>query len=120
MEFRRAKPANVRSTCPARVSARFNIVGVPELYPHVMRFETRAIHAGAEVDEAAGAVSPPLYLSTTFERDLQGETPRGYSYVRDANPTQHRLEEALAAIDSGEEIGRASCRERVEVSVGAG
>ncbi|HEX7191413.1 MAG TPA: PLP-dependent transferase, partial [Thermoanaerobaculia bacterium] len=67
-----------------------------------MRFETKAIHAGAEVDVATGAVSPPLYLSTTFERDLQGGTPRGYSYVRDANPTQHRLEEALAAIDSGE------------------
>src|SRR5437762_6532186 len=67
-----------------------------------MRFETKAIHAGAEVDETTGAVSPPLHLSTTFERDLEGGTPRGYSYVRDANPTQHRLEEALAAIDSAE------------------
>jgi len=67
-----------------------------------MRFETKAIHAGAEVDDSTGAVAPPLYLSTTFERDLEGGTPRGYSYVRDANPTQHRLEEALAAIDSGE------------------
>src|SRR5437763_2334536 len=67
-----------------------------------MRFETKAIHAGAEVDDTTGAVAPPLYLSTTFERDLQGGTPRGYSYVRDANPTQHRLEEALAAIDSAE------------------
>ena len=66
-----------------------------------MRFETKAIHAGAEVDEGTGAVSPPLVLSTTFERDVQGETPRGFSYVRDANPTQNRLEEALAAIDSG-------------------
>jgi cystathionine gamma-synthase len=67
-----------------------------------MRFETKAIHAGAEVDKATGAVSPPLYLSTTFERDVQGETPRGFSYVRDSNPTQQRLEEALAAIDSAE------------------
>jgi cystathionine gamma-synthase len=67
-----------------------------------MRFETKAIHAGAEVDDSTGAVAPPIYLSTTFERDLDGGTPRGYSYVRDANPTQHRLEEALAAIDSGE------------------
>jgi cystathionine gamma-synthase len=67
-----------------------------------MRFETKAIHAGAEVDETTGAVSPPLYLSTTFERDLEGATPRGYSYVRDGNPTQQRLEEALAAIDSAE------------------
>jgi cystathionine gamma-synthase len=72
------------------------------LYPPVMQFETKAIHAGAEVDEATGAVAPPLHLSTTFERDTEGATPRGYSYVRDANPTQHRLEEALAAIDSAE------------------
>jgi len=67
-----------------------------------MRFETKAIHAGAAVDEGTGAIAPPIHLSTTFERDAEGATPRGYSYVRDANPTQHRLEEALAAIDSGE------------------
>jgi cystathionine gamma-synthase len=67
-----------------------------------MRFETKAIHAGAEVDETTGALAPPLHLSTTFERSAQGDTPRGFSYIRDANPTQSRLEEALAAIDSGE------------------
>ena len=66
-----------------------------------MHFETKAIHSGAEVDEATGAVAPPLHLSTTFERTATGDTPRGYSYIRDANPTQSRLEEALAAIDSG-------------------
>jgi cystathionine gamma-synthase len=66
-----------------------------------MHFETKAIHSGAEVDEATGAVAPPLHLSTTFERTATGETPRGFSYIRDANPTQSRLEEALAAIDSG-------------------
>src|SRR5947199_4128545 len=102
MEFRKAKPAKVTATWPARIRARFSMMGVPELYPPVMEFETKVIHAGAEVDEATGAVAPPLYLSTTFERDTEGATPRGYSYVRDANPTQHRLEEALAAIDSGE------------------
>ena len=53
-------------------------------------------------DEETGALAPPLHLSTTFERDAEGNTPRGYSYVRDANPTQTRLEEALAAIDSAE------------------
>lgn len=67
-----------------------------------MRFETKAIHAGAEVDEQTGALAPPLNLSTTFERSAEGDTPRGYSYIRDGNPTQSRLEEALAAIDSAE------------------
>jgi cystathionine gamma-synthase len=66
-----------------------------------MRFETTAIHAGAHVDPETGAVAPPIHLSTTFERDASGETPRGFSYIRDGNPTQSQLEEALTAIDSG-------------------
>jgi cystathionine gamma-synthase len=67
-----------------------------------MHFETRAIHAGARVDDETGAVAPPLHLSTTFERAIDGDPSHGYSYIRDENPTQNRLEEALAAIDSGE------------------
>lgn len=66
-----------------------------------MRFETKAIHAGMHIDEGTGAVAPPLHLSTTFHRTEEGEASRGYSYVRDGNPTQERLEEALAAIDGG-------------------
>ena len=66
-----------------------------------MKFETKAIHAGMQVDEETGAIAPPLHLSTTFLRSEEGEASRGYSYVRDANPTQDRLEEALSAIDGG-------------------
>jgi len=66
-----------------------------------MHFDTRAIHAGMRVDGETGAVAPPIHLSTTFERNAEGEASHGYSYVRDDNPTQARLEEALAAIDSG-------------------
>lgn len=65
-----------------------------------MRFETIAIHAGMHVDPETGAIAPPIHLSTTFERDLAGAASRGYGYVREGNPTQTRLEEALAAIDS--------------------
>jgi cystathionine gamma-synthase len=65
-----------------------------------MHFDTKAIHAGAEVDVETGAIAPPLHLSTTFERTEAGEASRGFSYIRDGNPTQARLEEALAAIDS--------------------
>jgi cystathionine gamma-synthase len=67
-----------------------------------MHFETRAIHAGAGTDETTGAIAAPLHLSTTFERDASGETPRGFSYIRDGNPTQARLEAALAALDSAD------------------
>ena len=67
-----------------------------------MRFETIAVHAGSHVDETTGAIASPIHLSTTFERGLDGDTPRGFSYIRDGNPTQVQLEEALAAIDGGE------------------
>ncbi|HWW60168.1 MAG TPA: aminotransferase class V-fold PLP-dependent enzyme, partial [Thermoanaerobaculia bacterium] len=67
-----------------------------------MHFETKAVHAGQKTDSETGALAPPIHLSTTFERSAAGDTPRGYSYIRDGNPTQARLEEALAAIDSGE------------------
>jgi cystathionine gamma-synthase len=67
-----------------------------------MRFETRAIHAGADTDADTGAIAPPIHLSTTFERSADdGEPSHGFSYIRDGNPTQERLEEALASIDSG-------------------
>ena len=65
-----------------------------------MRFETKAIHSGTHVDATTGAVAAPIHLSTTFERDEHGETPRGFAYIRDGNPTQSQLEEALAAIES--------------------
>jgi cystathionine gamma-synthase len=68
-----------------------------------MRFETKAIHSGGRVDEETGSLAPPIHLSTTFERNASdGRPSRGYSYIRDHNPTQTRLEQALAAIDSGE------------------
>jgi cystathionine gamma-synthase len=66
-----------------------------------MRFETKAIHSGADTDAETGAIAPPIHLSTTFERRAEDGTPsHGFSYIRDGNPTQLRLEEALAAIDS--------------------
>jgi cystathionine gamma-synthase len=67
-----------------------------------MHFETRAVHAGGRPDAATGAVAPPIHLATTFEHGPAAETPLGYLYIRDANPTQTRLEEALAAVEGGE------------------
>ena len=66
-----------------------------------MKFETRAVHAGGKPDPATGAVAPPIHLSTTFEHGPASETPLGYIYIRDANPTKARLEEALAAVEGG-------------------
>jgi cystathionine gamma-synthase len=67
-----------------------------------LRFETIAVHAGGEVDPATGAVAPPIHLSTTFEHGPAGEVPLGHLYIRESNPSQTRLEKALAAVEGGE------------------
>jgi cystathionine gamma-synthase len=67
-----------------------------------MRFETLAVHSASEKDPATGAVAPPIHLSTTFEHGPEAEIPRGFMYIREGNPTQVRLEEALAALDGGQ------------------
>ena len=67
-----------------------------------MRFETRAVHAGGKPDPTTGSIAPPIHLSTTFEHGPAGERPGGYMYIREGNPTQSRLEEALAAVEGGE------------------
>jgi cystathionine gamma-synthase len=66
-----------------------------------MRFETLAVHAGHRPDPATGAVTPPIHLSTTFERAPDGSFPSGYVYGRDANPNRRSLEESLAALEGG-------------------
>jgi cystathionine gamma-synthase len=65
-----------------------------------MHIDTKLVHCGGRRDDETGAISPPIHLSTTFERDETGTPAHGYSYVREGNPTQERLEEALTAIDS--------------------
>src|SRR4029078_3848860 len=66
-----------------------------------MRLKTVVVHAGQEIDPATGAVSPPIHLSTTFERNADGSYPHEYVYGRSANPTRHSLEQALAALEGG-------------------
>src|SRR5262249_57699043 len=63
------------------------------------RLETLAVHAGHHPDRATGAVAPPLHLSTTYGRDEAGVPLGGHTYIRESNPTQSQLEEALLAIE---------------------
>jgi cystathionine gamma-synthase len=67
-----------------------------------VQIETLAIHAGHGVDSATGAVRPPIHLSTTFERQPDGEYPHGYVYTRLDNPNRQALEQALAVLEGGE------------------
>jgi cystathionine gamma-synthase len=64
-------------------------------------FETLAVHAGAEPDELTGAVSPPIYQTSTFAQDGVGRPRLGYEYARSQNPTRERLERAVAALEGG-------------------
>ncbi|GAB2502519.1 trans-sulfuration enzyme family protein [Arenimonas alkanexedens] len=65
------------------------------------RIETLAVHAGGEPDAETGAVAPPIHLATTFRHGPAGERRAGYEYQREQNPTQDRLETALAAMEGG-------------------
>jgi cystathionine gamma-synthase len=67
-----------------------------------MKFETIAVHAGGRPDPVTRSMAPPIDLATTFEHGPAGELPGGYIYIRDGNPTQTRLEEALAAVEGGD------------------
>jgi cystathionine gamma-synthase len=67
-----------------------------------MKFETQVVHAGHRIDPATGSVAPPIYLSTTFARDPEGTPLGGHTYIRESNPSQEQLEEALAPLEGGE------------------
>ena len=52
-----------------------------------MKFDTLAVHC-APIDDATGALAPPLHLATTFARDASYALRGTYTYIREANPTQ--------------------------------
>src|SRR4026209_117207 len=66
-----------------------------------MKIETLAVHAGHTVDPSTGAVSLPIHLSTTFERDAGGTYSRGFMYTRNNNPNRQALEQGISALEGG-------------------
>ena len=66
-----------------------------------MKKETQAIHATNLVDETAGAIATPIFLSTTFARDADGRYPKGHMYSRNSNPNRDALEKGLAVLEGG-------------------
>src|SRR5216684_2216119 len=63
-------------------------------------FATRAIHSGQEPDPETGAVSVPIYPTSTYVQQELGKN-KGYEYARVSNPTRTRLEENLAELEGG-------------------
>jgi cystathionine beta-lyase/cystathionine gamma-synthase len=64
-------------------------------------FSTLAIHAGGHPDETTGAVSAPIFATSTYVQEELGKPKLGYEYARVTNPTRDRLEENLAALEGG-------------------
>ena len=65
-----------------------------------MKFETIAIHAGDRPDAATGAISVPIYQTSTFVFEDVGKT-KGWAYSREANPTRKVLEDTIAQLEGG-------------------
>jgi len=65
-----------------------------------MRFETIAIHAGERPDRTFGAISTPIYQTSTFAFADVSKT-KGYDYSRTANPTRKVLEDTIAQLEGG-------------------
>src|ERR1044071_9214809 len=63
------------------------------------RFATRAIHVGQEPEPATGAITMPIYQTSTFAQTAPG-VHKGYDYSRTDNPTRTALQEALASLES--------------------
>lgn len=64
-----------------------------------MKKETIAVHGSHLKDETAGAIAAPVFLTTTFERALDGSYPKGHMYSRNSNPNRTALEKGLAALE---------------------
>jgi cystathionine gamma-lyase len=64
-----------------------------------LRFATRAIHVGQEPEAATGAITIPIYQTSTFAQSEPG-VHRGYDYSRTDNPTRTALQKALASLET--------------------
>jgi cystathionine gamma-synthase len=64
-------------------------------------FETRAIHEGQEPDSATGAVTTPIYQTSTYVQEEVGVN-KGYDYSRSGNPTRTALETCLASLEGAD------------------
>ena len=65
-----------------------------------MKLSTKAIHIGQEPDELTGAVTVPLYQTSTYAQEAIGKH-KGWEYARTQNPTRSRWEDCIAAMEGG-------------------
>jgi cystathionine gamma-lyase/cystathionine beta-lyase/cystathionine gamma-lyase/homocysteine desulfhydrase len=63
-----------------------------------MGFATTAVHAGQEPDPATGAVTVPIYQTSTYAQEGLGRH-KGFEYARTQNPTRLAVERNIAALE---------------------
>lgn len=66
-----------------------------------MRIETKAIHAGLDIENDSKAIVPPIHTSNVFELREEGFREGDLNYTRYANPNRLQLEAMLAELESG-------------------
>nr|WP_277612510.1 PLP-dependent aspartate aminotransferase family protein [Veillonella agrestimuris] len=64
-----------------------------------MKFNTKCVHGSGKPDNT-GAISPAIYMSSTFSHPSLGDTT-GFQYSRESNPTRERLETLMANLEEG-------------------
>jgi len=67
-----------------------------------MKFDTRAVHVGQEPEPRTGAITVPIFQTSTYVQSSPGEH-QGYEYSRTQNPTREALEKCLASLEGGTE-----------------
>ena len=65
------------------------------------KFETRALQSTKNIINEVHAVSPPIYLSSTFIRTKEGKYQDGYKYSRNDNPNRKSLEKSISKLENG-------------------
>ncbi|OAA93858.1 bifunctional cystathionine gamma-lyase/homocysteine desulfhydrase [Clostridium coskatii] len=65
-----------------------------------MNIESLLIHGGVDGDKTTGAVSVPIYQTSTYKQSGLGEN-KGYEYSRTGNPTREALEKLIAELEEG-------------------
>jgi cystathionine gamma-lyase len=68
--------------------------------PNRDSFDTRAVHAGHSADPLTGAVTMPIYATSTYAQESPG-VHKGFDYGRSQNPTRFALERAVAELENG-------------------
>ncbi len=69
--------------------------------PKLLKFQTLAIQSTHTKDKTNGAVTMPITLSTTFDREADGTYKSGYVYSRIDNPNRQLLEKSIATLEKG-------------------